>query len=248
MNNNNNNSNKLRVRKSFERGDADHEWLKSKHTFSFASYFDFNFMSFGCLRVINEDHVQPTEGFGTHGHKEMEIFSYLLNGELTHKDSMGNVETLKRGDVQLTSAGTGIKHSEYNMNQSQWVHFLQIWCLPNQPRLQPSYKTKSFSDEQKLGHLIKILSHDGSDNSILINSDVNVYASIVIGNNQNSIVEHTMIQNSKGYLHLSEISDGIKVNDIQLHAGDGLFIDQSMHLKIEATGQNQSEFVLIELF
>ena len=140
-------------RPSHERGHADHGWLKSFHTWSFASYHDPRFTSHGCLRVLNEDRVQPTTGFDTHSHQEYEIFSYVVDGELQHKDSMGNTETIHRGEVQFTSAGTGIQHSEYNVHKSLWVHFIQIWVKPNQARLKPSYTTKKWSNNDKINRL-----------------------------------------------------------------------------------------------
>ncbi|KAG8903918.1 hypothetical protein FRB99_002575 [Tulasnella sp. 403] len=148
---------KLVPRPNAERGGADHGWLKTFHTFSFASYWDPRHNSFGNLRVINEDRVEPSEGFGTHGHREMEIFSYVVSGELEHKDSMGNLEILKRGDIQLTSAGTGIRHSEYNRNNKQQVHFLQIWAQPSVAGLTPKYFTRHFTDAEKLDKLVTVV-------------------------------------------------------------------------------------------
>ncbi|KAF8327172.1 uncharacterized protein EI90DRAFT_2928749 [Cantharellus anzutake] len=148
---------KFAVRLSQERGHADHGWLKTFHTFNFASYYHPDYDQFGNLRVINEDRVDPSSGFGKHPHREMEIFSYIVSGELEHKDSMGNVEILKRGDVQMTSAGTGITHSEFNRNTSQVVHFLQIWVTPSTFRLKPSYYTRHFTDAAKTNNLLKIV-------------------------------------------------------------------------------------------
>ncbi|KAJ9121348.1 hypothetical protein QFC24_004685 [Naganishia onofrii] len=157
---------KIVPRYSQDRGNADHGWLKTFHTFSFAMYQDGKYDRFGSLRVINEDRVTPGEGFGTHSHREFEIFSYIINGELTHRDSLSNVEILKRGDIQMTSTGTGIRHSEYNDNKSQDVHFLQIWSLPYQRGLKPSYYTRHFTDAEKENKLVQVVGPIGADNVI----------------------------------------------------------------------------------
>ncbi|KAI9638685.1 putative Pirin domain protein [Dioszegia hungarica] len=152
----------FKFRPSETRGGADHGWLKTFHTFSFASYYDPKYESFGALRVINEDRVAPKTGFPTHPHREAEIFSYIISGELSHKDSMGNVETMKRGDVQMTSGGTGIAHSEYNDHKSKACHFLQIWALPNQSGLTPKYYARHFTDEQKKDKICEIVAPVGA--------------------------------------------------------------------------------------
>ncbi|GAA5959040.1 hypothetical protein JCM3765_006319 [Sporobolomyces pararoseus] len=148
---------KIVPRRSATRGHANHGWLKTYHTFSFASYYDHNYEQFGSLRVINEDRVEPAEGFGKHSHREFEIFSYIVSGELEHRDSMGNLEIMKEGDVQMTSTGTGISHSEYNRNPSKPVHFLQIWAKPNQSSLPPKYYNRNFSRSSKLDKLVKVV-------------------------------------------------------------------------------------------
>ncbi|WVR09257.1 hypothetical protein IAU60_006322 [Kwoniella sp. DSM 27419] len=154
---------RFQYRPSQDRGGADHGWLKTLHTFSFANYYDEEFESFGSLRVINEDRVTPGQGFPTHRHAEAEIFSYIISGELAHRDSMGNVETMVRGDIQMTSGGTGISHSEYNAHKSKDVHFLQIWAMPNQRRLTPTYYTRHFTDEEKRDTLKAIVAPIGTE-------------------------------------------------------------------------------------
>src|ERR1700752_1439246 len=171
----------IEIRKSGERGFADHGWLKSFHSFSFADYFDPKHIEFGPLRVINEDRVAPGEGFGTHGHRDMEIISYVLAGELAHKDSMGNGSTIRPGDVQRMSAGSGVLHSEFNPSASNPVHFLQIWIQPDQLRVEPSYEEKRFSNEEKRGRLRLIASPNRADGSVLIHQDASLYAGLFNG-------------------------------------------------------------------
>jgi len=167
------------IRRSAQRGHAHHGWLNTYHTFSFAGYHDSDFMGVGALRVLNEDRVTPGMGFGTHPHSNYEIYSYIFRGELTHRDSLGNVETLGRGDVQFTSAGTGISHSEYNQHEKEFVHFIQIWVKPSALGLKPRYTTKTILDTEKLGRLRLIVSESGAEDSIVINQDFKMYASIL---------------------------------------------------------------------
>ncbi|MBS0418885.1 MAG: pirin family protein [Proteobacteria bacterium] len=169
------------IRRSNERGFADHGWLKSFHTFSFADYFDPEHVQIGPLRVINEDRVAAGQGFGTHGHRDMEIISYVLDGELAHKDSMGNGSTIRPGDVQRMSAGTGVRHSEFNPSSSQPVHFLQIWIQPQVQGIEPSYEEKMFSVQEKRGRLRIIASPDQAEGSVLIHQDARVYAGLFDG-------------------------------------------------------------------
>jgi redox-sensitive bicupin YhaK (pirin superfamily) len=171
----------LEIRRSQERGLAEHGWLKSFHTFSFADYQDPKHMGFGALRVINEDRVQPGQGFGTHGHRDMEIISYVLEGGLAHKDSMGNGSVIRPGDVQRMSAGTGVRHSEYNASDRDTVHFLQIWIEPDQQGVAPSYEEKHFDEASKRGRLRLIASRDGREGSVRIHQDANLYAALVDG-------------------------------------------------------------------
>jgi len=166
------------IRRSTDRGYADHGWLKSFHTFSFADYFDPQHVEFGPLRVINEDRVQPGAGFGTHGHRDMEIISYVLSGELAHKDSMGNGSTIRPGDVQRMSAGSGVRHSEFNPSSRDPVHFLQIWIQPDRHGIEPGYEEKRFSVQEKRGQLRIIASPDQADGSVLIHQDARVYAGL----------------------------------------------------------------------
>ena len=164
------------IRHAAERGHANHGWLDSHHTFSFADYHDPRYMGFGPLRVINEDRVQPGKGFGTHGHRDMEIISYVLEGELAHQDSMGNGSVIRPGDVQRMSAGTGVQHSEFNHSKSELVHFLQIWVFPEKQGIAPGYEQKMFSTEDKRGRLRLIASRDARDGSVKIHQDASIYA------------------------------------------------------------------------
>jgi hypothetical protein len=169
----------LAIRHNEHRGVANFGWLDSRHTFSFGHYYDPKFMGFGPLRVINEDRVQPSQGFDTHGHQDMEIISYVLEGALVHKDSMGNGSVIRPGDVQRMSAGTGVRHSEFNHSDSEIVHFLQIWIHPKQNNLEPTYEQTRFSDDDKRGRLRLVGSPDGREGSVTINQDVNLFAALL---------------------------------------------------------------------
>lgn len=262
---------RLTPRLSHNRGHADHGWLKTFHTFSFAMYYDPKYEGFGSLRVINEDRVEPTEGFGAHPHREMEIFSYIVSGELEHKDSMGNTEIMKRGDVQMTSAGTGIRHSEYNRNAKEQVHFLQIWLLPNKSRLTPSYYTRHFTDAQKRDVLLKVVAPveaEGVNNEregegpTPVHAQLSVYASIL---SPGKSVTHTFPApgpgkpDRKAYVHLIQTSGynhkaatGAKVElngGLELREGDGSFAnaDQGEVIQIENTGDRDAEVLVFDL-
>jgi hypothetical protein len=205
------------LRRSAERGHANHGWLDSYHSFSFADYYDPRHMGFGALRVINEDRVQPGSGFGTHGHRDMEIISYVLEGALGHKDSMGNGSTIVPGDVQRMSAGTGVRHSEYNYESTGVTHFLQIWIEPDVTGIPPSYEQKHFKPEDKRGRLRLIASPDGRDGSVTIHQDALVFAGLFDGN---ETAKHELKKSRKGYVHVAR--GRITANGHALEAGDAL--------------------------
>ena len=207
------------IRRSRERGFADHGWLKSFHTFSFAEYFDPEYVEFGPLRVINEDRVAAGAGFATHSHKDMEIISYVLEGQLAHKDSLGNGSTIRPGDVQRMSAGSGVRHSEFNPSADQATHFLQIWIQPNARNIEPSYEDKRFADADKRGRLRLIVSPDRADGSLLIHQDARLYAGLFNGEER---VEFAVQKGRRIYAHVARGS--IAANDERLEAGDALRI------------------------
>jgi quercetin 2,3-dioxygenase len=207
----------MEIRRSNERGLAEHGWLKSFHTFSFADYQDPKHMGFGALRVINEDRVQAGQGFGTHGHRDMEIISYVLEGELAHQDSMGNGSVIRPGDVQRMSAGTGVRHSEYNASKSDLVHFLQIWIEPDARGIEPSYEEKHFDDASKRGKLRLIASPDGRDGSVRLHQDADLYATLVDGGEQVSFEPRAGRQ---VYIHV--VRGEAQVNGQPLQAGDAM--------------------------
>ncbi|KQN70387.1 quercetin 2,3-dioxygenase [Duganella sp. Leaf61] len=207
----------LQIRKSEARGAANHGWLDSKHSFSFGSYHDPDHVGFGPLLVINEDRVQGSQGFGTHGHRDMEIISYVLSGALEHKDSMGTGSVLHYGDVQRMSAGTGVRHSEFNHNADEKVHFLQIWIQPNQVGIPPSYEEKNFTVESKLGTLRLIASSDGREGSVLIHQDASIFATIL---RSGDAVEHKLAAGRIAYVHV--IRGDVTVNGTALKGGDAL--------------------------
>jgi quercetin 2,3-dioxygenase len=215
------------IRRSGERGSADHGWLKSFHTFSFADYFDPKHVEFGPLRVINEDRVQAGAGFGTHAHRDMEIISYVLAGELAHKDSMGNGSTLRPGDVQRMSAGTGVKHSEFNPSPDKPVHFLQIWVQPAERNIEPGYEEKRFAADEKRGRLRLIVSPDGADGSLSIHQDTRLYAGLFTGG------ERAKLEVAPGrriYVHVAR--GALTVNGETLEAGDALRISDGSPLAL----------------
>jgi redox-sensitive bicupin YhaK (pirin superfamily) len=214
----------LQIRKSEERGLANHGWLNSRHSFSFGHYYDPKHVGFGPLIVINEDKVAPGQGFGTHPHRDMEIISYVLDGALEHKDSMGNGSVLHYGDVQRMSAGTGVRHSEYNHSRTDGVHFLQIWIQPNVTGIPPSYEEKNFKPETKLGQLRLVASGDGRDGSVLIHQDASIYASILTGSDS---LKHELAAKRIAYVHV--IRGEVTVNGVALQGGDALKIsDESV--------------------
>ena len=215
------------IRRSNERGYADHGWLKSFHTFSFADYYDPEHISFGPLRVINEDRVDAGMGFGTHGHRDMEIISYVLEGELAHKDSMGTGATIRPGDVQRMSAGRGVQHSEFNPSEDQPAHFLQIWIMPDQRGVTPSYEQKHFAADEKRGKLRLIASRDGADGSVRIHQDAKVYAGLFDGAER---AEFTVGNNRQVYVHVARGS--INVNGNVLNAGDAIGLSDVSSLSL----------------
>ncbi|HEX7649764.1 MAG TPA: pirin family protein [Noviherbaspirillum sp.] len=207
----------IEVRKSEERGHANHGWLDSYHSFSFAEYYDPLHMGFGPLRVINEDRVDPGAGFGTHGHRNMEIISYVLDGELAHKDSMGNGSVIRPGDVQRMSAGTGVMHSEYNHAKERATHFLQIWIEPAQFGLEPGYEEKHFDAAEKRGRLRLIASKEGTDGSVVVHQDAKLYAGLFDGDESATL---EVAAGRKVYVHVAR--GEIVVNGIALKHGDAL--------------------------
>lgn len=216
------------LRRSNERGYADHGWLKSYHSFSFADYFDPKHVEFGPLRVVNEDRVAAGQGFGTHGHRDMEIISYVLEGELAHRDSIGNGSTIRPGDVQRMSAGRGVRHSEFNPSPASLVHFLQIWIHPNVEGIEPSYEEKRFTPEEKRGRLRLIASPDQSEGSVLIHQDARVYAGLLDGAETASL---NVAQGRLIYVHVARGS--IQVNGAALEAGDALKLSETPQLQLQ---------------
>jgi redox-sensitive bicupin YhaK (pirin superfamily) len=230
----------IEIRKSEERGRAHHGWLQSQHSFSFADYYDPRHQGFGPLRVINEDRVAPGAGFGTHGHRDMEIISYVLDGALEHKDSMGTGSVLHYGDVQRMSAGGGVRHSEFNGSKTDPVHFLQIWIQPNQQGIPPSYEEKHFAAEEKQGRLRLIASGDGREGSVLIHQDASLYATILNGDDE---VEHRLAAGRLGYVHV--IRGRVEVNGIALQGGDALKLGDEE--SISFTKAEAAELLLFDL-
>ncbi|MBU3576024.1 pirin family protein [Polynucleobacter sp. UK-Mo-2m-Kol15] len=230
----------LMLRKSQDRGYADHGWLKSFHSFSFAGYHDPKFMGWGNLRVINEDRVAAGKGFGKHGHRNMEIISYVLSGELAHEDSMGNIKGIPPGDVQRMSAGSGVTHSEFNHAPDQTTHFLQIWIEPNVSEVPPSYEQKSIPAIDKQGQLCLIASTDGAGNAVKIHADAKVYAGLFDGPQSQTL---TLDPRRKAYVHL--VKGQLHVNGILLSAGDALLIENESSLLISAG--KDSEVLVFDL-
>src|SRR5437016_1241573 len=217
----------IEVRRSNERGYADHGWLKSFHSFSFADYFDPKHVEFGPLRVINEDRVQPGAGFGTHGHRDMEIISYVLTGELAHKDSIGNGSTIRPGDVQRMSAGTGVRHSEFNPSAANLVHFLQIWIQPNVQGIEPSYEENRFGAEEKRGRLRLIASPDRAQESVLIHQDARVFAGLFDATESAALD----VENVRWiYVHVAR--GALTANGVALDAGDALKLTDTSTLTL----------------
>jgi len=230
----------LTVRQADDRGVANLGWLDSRHTFSFGHYYDPKFMGHGPLRVINEDRVKPGQGFGAHGHRDMEIISYVLDGALEHKDSMGNGSVIHPGDVQRMSAGTGVRHSEFNASQADPVHFLQIWILPEQDGIEPGYEQKFFSTDDKRGRLRLIGSREGRDGSVTIHQDANLFATVLADGES---VRHELARGRKGWVQVARGS--VRLNDSQLATGDGVAVEGPAALKL--TGASDSEVLLFDM-
>jgi redox-sensitive bicupin YhaK (pirin superfamily) len=209
----------ITLRKSADRGLADHGWLKSRHSFSFADYYDPTHMGFGNLRVINEDRIAPGTGFGTHGHRDMEILSYVLEGALAHRDSMGTGATVVPGELQRMSAGRGVMHSEFNAARDASTHFLQIWILPSQQGIEPGYEQKAFSDADKRGRLRLVASPDGRDGSLTVHADASLYAGLFDGNEQATLA---LAPGRLGYVHVAR--GALQVNGQALVAGDAMLL------------------------
>jgi len=228
------------IRRADERGYADHGWLKSYHSFSFANYYDPMHMGFGPLRVINEDRVASGAGFGKHPHNDMEIISYVLSGELEHKDSMGNGSVIRPGDVQRMSAGTGVVHSEYNQSKTDPVHFLQIWIVPDEEGIQPGYEQRLFPDEEKRGRLCLVASPDGRDQSVRIHQKALIFSTLVDGDES---VEYDMADSRQAYVHVAR--GNATVNGAALNSGDALKIKGEGNIVIEQG--EEAEILLFDL-
>ena len=219
----------MTIRRADDRGRAQFGWLDSRHTFSFGHYHDAKHMGFGPLRVINDDRVTPGAGFDTHGHQDMEIVTYVLEGALAHKDSLGNGSTIRRGDVQRMSAGTGITHSEFNGSKADPVHFLQIWIVPEEAGLTPGYEQKAFAEVDRRDSLALLVSRDGRDGSVTVHQDVDLWGGLL---SAGTAVEHRFSEGRRGWLH---VADGATwVNGEWLETGDGLAIRDEAKLTIEA--------------
>jgi len=230
----------MTIRRANDRGHAEHGWLDSYHTFSFADYHDPKHMGFRALRVINEDRVAAGQGFGTHGHRDMEIISYVLEGGLAHSDSMGTGSTLKPGDVQRMSAGTGVRHSEFNASKTDPVHFLQIWILPDKAGYQPGYEEKHFSAADKRGVLKLVASNDGRDGSVSIHQNANIYAGLFEAGEK---ADFALGTGRYAWVHV--VKGSVVVNGERLSAGDAAAIDQGGNVTI--AGEDAGEVLLFDL-
>ncbi len=230
----------MKLRRAEDRGHAQHGWLDSRHTFSFADYYDPAQMGFRALRVINEDRVKPAAGFGTHPHRDMEILSYVLEGGLAHKDSLGTGSTILPGDVQRMSAGTGVTHSEYNASASEPVHFLQIWLLPERPGLTPGYEQKHFAAAERQGRLKLLASRTGSDGSLTLHQDVALYGGLL---DKGQHAELALAQGRHAWVQVARGT--VKVNGETLRPGDGAAISGEPRLVLE--GEEPAEVLVFDL-
>ena len=230
----------MEIRHAAERGHAQHGWLDSYHSFSFADYYDPGHMGFGPLRVINEDRVQPGMGFGTHGHRDMEIITYVLAGRLEHKDSIGTGSVIAPGDVQAMSAGRGVRHSEFNPSPVEPTHFLQIWLEPDVTGVEPRYQQTRISDSDKRGRLRLIASRDGAEGSVSIHQDARVYAALVTGD---EAVTHALAPGRRAYVHI--VRGGARVNGTALSAGDAAKLERESTVRVDRG--NDAEILLFDL-
>jgi len=230
----------IHIRRSEDRGHAHHGWLDARFTFSFADYYDPEWMHFGPLRVINQDRIQPAQGFGTHGHKDMEIVTYVLDGVLEHKDSMGNGSQIRPGEVQFMSAGTGVTHSEFNGSKTELLHLLQMWVLPREVGTPPRYEQKTFSEEQRRRELCLVVSPDGQDGSLTIGQDVKLYAALLAADDRRT---HNLAPGRMAWLHVAR--GRLKLNGQELGPGDGAGIRAESQLELQ--GIEDAELVLWDL-
>jgi quercetin 2,3-dioxygenase len=230
----------IKIRRSKERGHANYGWLDTNYTFSFSNYYDPRFMGFRSLRVINEDFIAPNQGFPTHGHRDMEILTYVIRGELSHKDSMGNGTTILPNEVQRMTAGTGVLHSEYS-SPSEETHLLQIWILPEEEDLTPGYEQTFFAPEEKQGKLKLVASRAGTDGSVTIHQDVNLYSSIL---GQDETVSHELAENRHAWVQI--VKGEIELNGEVLQKGDGAAVSDESLLNIRAL-TDETEFLLFDL-
>lgn len=230
----------ITIRRADERGHFDHGWLNTYHTFSFDQYYDPRYMGFRTLRVINEDFVAAGRGFPKHGHRDMEIITYILEGALKHEDSMGNGSVIRPGDVQRMTAGTGVRHSEQNASDSERVHLLQIWILPHTVGLEPAYEQKAFSEDERRGRLRLIASEDGSDGSVVVHQDVKLFASIIPAGEQ---VEYAMDQQRYAWIQVAR--GKVSVNGEKADQGDGVTVAGESNLRINA--EENAEVLLFDL-
>ena len=230
----------LTLRRSAERGHANHGWLDSFHTFSFANYYDPSHMGFGALRVINDDRIAAGRGFGTHGHRDMEIITYVLDGAIAHKDSMGSGSTIQPGNVQRMSAGRGVMHSEFNPRADKETHMLQIWIEPNVTGIAPEYEEKAFSDAQKRGRLQALVSGDGVDGSMIIHQDARLYAGLFNGDESATL---ELAPGRRAWVHVAR--GGLTVNGVALAAGDAVAI--SDETRVALSGGDSAEVLVFDL-
>ena len=230
----------IKIRRSDERGKANYGWLDTKYTFSFNTYYDEKFMGFRDLRVINEDVIEPNQGFPTHGHRDMEILTYIMTGELSHRDSMGNGETIHPNEVQRMTAGTGVRHSEYS-SPTDKTHLLQIWILPEKENLAPDYEQKFFTPEDKQGKLKLIASRGGNDGSVHINQDVALYSSIL---EKDETVSYKLKENRHAWMQI--VKGSLELNGENLNQGDGAAVSDENLLEIKSL-EDETEFLLFDL-